>query len=231
MLVLSRRRDQAIMIGDDVEITVVDIRGDKVRLGIRAAASVPVHRREIYDQIKAENEAASKLNPHDLTGLPSKSVASPPPQPAVKLAQPIGAEFLSAALEEARKSLAEGGLPIGSVLVRNGQIIGRGYNKQVQQKNPLAHAELDCLASAGPQQTYRDTILYCTVAPGHLGLGAAIQLGIAKVIVGDTTNTKFTVKGSLLPSQVEVMDAHDAECIDLLSRFVREHPDAGDLSP
>src|SRR5690242_15467234 len=105
MLVLARQKDQSIVIGDDVVVTVVDIRGDKVRLGINAPREISVHRKEIYDLVKQKNQAN----------------ASGADAPAAEAA-PVGVngkdEFLRAALDEARVGLAEGGLPIGSVLVR-----------------------------------------------------------------------------------------------------------------
>ena len=81
MLVLSRTRDQTIMIGDDVEITIVDVRGDKVRLGITAPAHIPVHRKEVYDAIKRENASAAQMNPGDLTGKTPGPQGGAGPQP------------------------------------------------------------------------------------------------------------------------------------------------------
>ena len=107
MLVLARQRDETIMIGDDVQVTVVDIRGDKVRLGINAPKSVTVHRKEVYMAIK-ENQARAAAQATDGAVDP----------------------FLKAAIDEAQLGLKEGGLPIGSVLVRDGQIIARGHNRR-----------------------------------------------------------------------------------------------------
>src|SRR5579864_1017156 len=96
--------------------------------------------------------------------------------------------FLRAAIDEAKQGLKEGGLPIGSVLVRGGKIIGRGHNRRVQKGDPMAHAEIDCLTNAGRQKSYRDTVLYSTLMPCHLCSGAIVQFGIPKVIVGESTN-------------------------------------------
>ena len=82
MLVLSRQRDETIMIGDDVEVTIVDIRGDKVRLGINAPRHITVHRKEVYEAIKRENQAAAQVKPEDLAGLPATPPAARPPAPA-----------------------------------------------------------------------------------------------------------------------------------------------------
>jgi len=218
MLVLSRRRDQAIMIGHDVEITVVDIRGDKVRLGIRAPANVSVHRREVFDAIQEANETAAKLQPEDLNPK-----LNPPQQPSTD-------PFLRAAIDEAKKGLAEGGLPIGSVLVRNDEIIARGHNRRVQRGDPMAHAEIDCLTSAGRQKTYKDTILYSTLMPCYLCSGAAVQFGVPKVVVGESVNFRggdgkgATSCAFLRSHGIEVVDLHDAECIEMMSAFIREHP-------
>src|SRR5215207_4664143 len=95
--------------------------------------------------------------------------------------------FLRAAIDEAKLGLSEGGLPIGSVLVRGQQIIGRGHNRRIQRGDPMAHAEIDCLTNAGRQKTYRDTTLYSTTMPCLLCAGAIMQFGIPRVIVGDAS--------------------------------------------
>ena len=144
--------------------------------------------------------------------------ASPYPRTAV-----ADDPFLRQAIEEARLGLGEGGLPIGSVLVRNNQIIGRGHNRRVQDGNPMAHAEIDCLANAGRQQTYRDTILYSTLMPCFLCSGAVVQFGIPKVIVGESIN--FHGAPDFLRGQgVEVSDLHDPDCIQMMADFIRQNP-------
>jgi creatinine deaminase len=226
MLVLSRQRDQTIMIGDEVEVTVVDMRGDKVRLGITAPKTVAVHRKEIYEAIRKENQAAANVATQDLSAL----VAPPPTQP-VHVEKPNTMDpFLRAAVDEAKQGLSEGGLPIGSVLVRGGQIVGRGHNRRVQNGDPMAHAEIDCLKNAGRQRTYKDTVLYSTLMPCFLCTGAVIQFGVPKVIVGESVNfpggesrcgksPKF-----MRDCGIDVVDLHDNECIEMMSRFIREHP-------
>ena len=230
MLVLTRQRDDSIMIGDDIEVTVVDIRGDKVRLGIEAPRKIAVHRKEVWEDIRKQNQAAAEMKPEDLVDLPPVPPPAPPP---VVQAQPSGPfprlarerdPFLMAAIEEARTGLREGGLPIGSVLVRDGQIIGRGYNRRVQRGDPMAHAEIDCLSNAGRQKTYHDTVLYSTLMPCHLCSGAAVQFGVPKVIVGESVN--FAGAPKFMQTQgIEVIDLHDQECIDLMGQFIREHPE------
>jgi len=212
------------MIGDDVEITVVDIRGDKVRLGIKAPTTVAVHRREVFDAIREENQAAAKLQQSDLD-LTAQPIADRSVPQQEKSMDP----FLRAAIDEAKKGLAEGGLPIGSVLVRGGQIIGRGHNRRVQRGDPMAHAEIDCMTNAGRQKTYKDTILYSTLMPCYLCSGAAVQFGVPKVIVGESVNFHGQGKGGasrdfMRSHGIEVIDLHDAQCIEMMSKFIRENP-------
>ena len=210
MLVLSRTRDQTIMIGDDIEVTVVDIRGDKVRLGINAPRTVSVHRKEIYDAVRRENQNAAQMRPQDMASPASHGNGSDP--------------FIRAAIEEARQGLSEGGLPIGSVLVRGGQIIGRGHNRRVQKNDPMAHAEIDALSNAGRQKTYRDTVLYSTLMPCHLCSGAIVQFGIPRVIVGESANFAGA-PDYLRTHRVQVIDLHDPECVQMMGDFIRTHPD------
>jgi cytosine/creatinine deaminase len=228
MLVLARQRDETIMIGDDIEVTVVDIRGDKVRLGINAPRSVSVHRKEIYDAIRLENRESAKLRPQD---MPDLGKGKPPVAPVqMKL---VGAEqvdraahepFLRAAIEEARLGMSEGGLPIGSVLVRGGQIVSRGHNRRVQNGNPMAHAEIDALTQAGRQKSYRDTVLYSTLMPCYLCSGAAVQFGVPRVVVGESVN--FPGAGDFMRSRgIDVIDLHDPECIQMMADFIRAHPE------
>lgn len=132
--------------------------------------------------------------------------------------------FLRAAIDEAKIGLAEGGLPIGSVLVRAGQIIGRGHNRRVQNKDPMAHAEIDCLTRAGRQRTYKDTILYSTLMPCYLCSGAAVQFGVPTVIVGESVN--FAGGPEFMRQHgIELIDLHDAECIEMMRAFITRHPE------
>jgi creatinine deaminase len=232
MLVLSRQRGEAIMIGDTMEVTVVDIRGDKVRLGINAPRTTSVHRKEVYEAIKNENAAAARMKPGDLpstlSGPPPMRLVVPEPLRESKQETPVQPSasdpFLRAAIDEARKGLAEGGLPIGSVLVRDGKIIAAGHNRRVQRGDPMAHAEIDCLTVAGRQRTYKDTVLYSTLMPCFLCSGAVVQFGVPKVIVGESVN--FAGGPDFMRQHgVEVVDLHDAECIEMMSTFIREHPE------
>ena len=213
MLVLSRLRDESVMIGDDVEVKVVDIRGDKVRLGFSAPNWIAVDRKEVFLQKHArqrESDAAAAR-------LASEERQRMDP-------------FLRAAIDEAKQGLSEGGLPIGSVLVRNGQIIGRGHNRRVQNGDPMAHAEIDCLTNAGRQSTYADTVLYSTLMPCYLCTGAAVQFGVPRVVVGESVNFcggegKWGKSPDFMRANgIEVIDLHDAECIEMMSKFIRENP-------
>lgn len=199
------------MIGDDIEVTVVDIRGDKVRLGINAPRTVSVHRKEIYDAVRRENHNAAQMRPQDIASPAHHHGNGSDP-------------FIRAAIEEARKGLSEGGLPIGSVLVRGGQIVGRGHNRRVQKNDPMAHAEIDALSNAGRQKTYKDTVLYSTLMPCHLCSGAIVQFGIPKVVVGESANFAGAPE-YLRTHRVQVVDLHDPECVQMMGEFIRQHPD------
>jgi cytosine deaminase len=225
MLVLTRQRDETIIIRDDIEVTVVDIRGDKVRLGINAPRDVQIYRKEIYEQIKAANQQAAQMRPADLVNLPAEPPKAAEVLPAPEFPRAAGAidPFLQAAIEEAMAGERAGGLPIGSVLVRDGQIIGRGHNRRVQRGDPMAHAEIDCLTNAGRQKTYRDTILYSTLMPCYLCSGASVQFGIPKVIVGESVNFPGTAE-FMRSKGIEVVDLHDETCIEMMGKFIREHP-------
>lgn len=132
---------------------------------------------------------------------------------------------MTAALEEAEAGLREGGIPIGSVLVHRGVIIGRGHNRRVQKSSAILHGEMDALENAGrqPATVYRDSVLYTTLSPCAMCTGATLLYGIPRVVIGE--HSTFLGEEALLRSrgvQVEVLD--DARCIALMQRFIREHP-------
>jgi len=134
------------------------------------------------------------------------------------------APFMAAAYEEALASYQSGGLPIGSVLVRDRRIIGRGHNQRVQKSDPIAHGEMDCLRNAGRQRTYRDTVIYTTLSPCMMCAGTIIQFKIPSVVIGETVN--FAGNKELLQSRgVAVIDLADSRCIALMARFIREKPE------
>ncbi len=134
--------------------------------------------------------------------------------------------FLQAAIEEARQGLAEGGIPIGSVLVLDGQIIGRGHNRRVQDGSVIHHAEMNCLENAGrlPASVYRHCTIYSTLSPCPMCSGAIQLYGIPKVIVGE--NKTFQGPESLLRSQgITVEIRQNPECIALMEDFIQAKPE------
>lgn len=133
--------------------------------------------------------------------------------------------FMAAAVAEAQQGLAEGGIPIGSVLVHKGTIIGRGHNRRVQQGSAILHGEMDALENAGrqPAAVYRDTVLYTTLSPCAMCSGAIILYGIPRVIVGE--NRTFMGEEELLRSRgVTVEVLQDQTCIALMNDFIRLNP-------
>jgi creatinine deaminase len=134
--------------------------------------------------------------------------------------------FLQAAIEEARQGLAEGGIPIGSVLVLDGQIIGRGHNRRVQDGSVIHHAEMNCLENAGrlPASVYRRCTIYSTLSPCPMCSGAIQLYGIPKVVVGE--NKTFQGPESLLHSQgITVEILQNRECIALMENFIQAKPE------
>ena len=134
--------------------------------------------------------------------------------------------FLEAALDEARLGLAEGGIPIGSVLVIDGEIVGRGHNRRVQEGSVVKHAEMDCLERAGrrPGADYRRAVLYSTLSPCDMCSGAVLLYGIPRVVVGE--HRTFVGPEDHLRSrgvQVEVVD--DPDCVAMMEHFIVAHPD------
>lgn len=131
--------------------------------------------------------------------------------------------FLLMALEEARQGYAEGGIPIGSVLVKDARVIGRGHNRRVQQGDPMAHAEIDALRRAGRIGSYGQTTLYSTLMPCYLCAGAVVQFGIRKVVIGES-QTFPGAPDFMRGHGVEVVDLADADCVALMRRFIAEKP-------
>ena len=132
--------------------------------------------------------------------------------------------FMEEALKEAVKGSEEGGIPIGSALVRNGKIIGRGHNRRVQQNDPIIHAEIDCLRNAGRIGTYKDTVLYSTLMPCYLCAGAVVQFGIKKIVAGESET--FSGARPFMESHgVEVDDLDMEECKKLMREFIAKNPE------
>lgn len=134
--------------------------------------------------------------------------------------------FMQAALDEAQAGLAEGGIPIGSVLVYNNRIIGRGHNRRVQKGSAILHGEMDALEQAGrqPAQVYRESVLYTTLSPCSMCSGAILLYGIPKVVIGE--NRTFMGEEELLRSRgVQVEVVQDTRCIALMEQFIVEQPE------
>jgi cytosine deaminase len=133
---------------------------------------------------------------------------------------------MQAAIDEAQLGLAEGGIPIGSVIVHDGQIIGSGHNRRVQEGSAIKHGEMDALENAGrqPARVYRDAVLYTTLSPCAMCSGAILLYGIRKVIVGE--NQTFMGEEELLRSRgvdVQVIDNHT--CVDMMKGFIASKPE------
>lgn len=134
--------------------------------------------------------------------------------------------FLEAAIQEARQGLAEGGIPIGSVVVHHGKIIGRGHNRRVQQGSAILHGEMDALEDAGrqPADVYRESILYTTLSPCAMCSGAILLYGIPRVVIGENHN--FMGEEGLLRSRgVDMQVLQDPACVEMMQRFMAARPD------
>jgi creatinine deaminase len=134
-------------------------------------------------------------------------------------------EFMQAAIAEAEQGMAEGGIPIGSVIVFEGRIIGRGHNRRVQNGSPILHGEMDAFENAGrqPASVYRQCTLYTTLSPCSMCSGAILLYGIPRVIIGE--NRSFMGEEELLRSRgVELTVLDDPRCIELMARMMREKP-------
>ncbi|MDH5366195.1 MAG: nucleoside deaminase [Cyclobacteriaceae bacterium] len=131
---------------------------------------------------------------------------------------------LQAAIEQAQKSLNEGGIPIGSVLVRDDKIIASGHNKRVQESNPILHGEMDCLNNAGRIGSYKNTIIYSTLMPCYMCAGTIVQFKIPKVIVGESRT--FSGAREFMESHgVEVIDMDNLVCTQMMEQFIKDKPE------
>ena len=134
--------------------------------------------------------------------------------------------FLDAALDEARQGLAEGGIPIGSVLVIDGRVVGCGHNRRLQQGSAVLHAEMDCLESAGRLRApeYRRAVLYSTLSPCDMCSGAALLYGIPRIVVGENRTFQGPER-YLVERGVELVIADDERCVALMREFIAAHPE------
>ena len=143
---------------------------------------------------------------------------APPPDP-----------FLAAAIQEAELGSREGGIPIGSVIVWHGTIIGRGHNRRVQKRSAVLHGEMDALENAGrqPAAVYRESTLYTTLSPCAMCSGAILLYGITHVVIGE--NTTFVGEEALLASRgVKLEVRQDPRCVQMMTTFIRDHPELWD---
>ena len=135
-------------------------------------------------------------------------------------------EFMQAAIDEAQKGLSEGGIPIGSVIVHRGRIIGRGHNRRVQQSSAVLHGEMDAFENAGrqPASVYADSILYTTLSPCSMCSGAILLYGIPQVVIGE--NQTFMGEELLLRGRgVEVEVLQEPGCVEMMRRFIADSPE------
>jgi cytosine/creatinine deaminase len=142
-----------------------------------------------------------------------------------KMSHPMVDAFMQAAIDEAEAGAGEGGIPIGSVLVHEGRILGRGHNRRVQQGSAVLHGEMDALENAGRQtgRVYRASVLYTTLSPCAMCSGAILLYGIPRVIVGE--NRTFMGEEALLRSRGVAVDVlQDSTCIRLMTAFIYAHP-------
>lgn len=136
---------------------------------------------------------------------------------------PTDLRFIELSFDEAKRSLEQGGLPIGSALARGEQLIASGHNQRVQQGDPIAHGEMDCLRKAGRQTSYRDTTLYTSLSPCMMCSGTIVQFKIPRVVINDTAN--FGGNEDFLRSHgIEVIDAAHAPSIDQMRAFIAANP-------
>ncbi|WP_236394766.1 nucleoside deaminase [Chitinophaga filiformis] len=132
---------------------------------------------------------------------------------------------MKAAIDEAMKGLNEGGIPIGSVLVHKGEIIGRGHNRRVQKGSVILHGEMDALENAGrlTAATYKECVLYTTLSPCPMCTGAILLYGIPKVVIGEN-KTFMGAEELLKANNVELTVENNSECIEMMQAFIQQHP-------
>ena len=135
-------------------------------------------------------------------------------------------KFMNAAIEEARKGLKEGGIPIGSVLVVDDKIVGRGHNQRCQKNSAVLHAEMDCFENAGPLKTaeYQRAVLYSTLSPCDMCSGTALLFKVKKIVMGE--NETFKGPEEYVRSRgVEIMNLENEECKAMLQSYIKDHPE------
>jgi creatinine deaminase len=133
-------------------------------------------------------------------------------------------KFMQLAIDEAKLGLSQGGIPIGSVLVKDGKLVATGHNKRVQEQNPILHGEMDCLNNAGRIGSYRNTVIYSTLMPCYMCAGTIVQFKIPKVIVGESRTFPGAVE-FMRSHGVEVIDLDLPECIEMMENFIAAKPE------
>ena len=137
---------------------------------------------------------------------------------------PEDRDFMREAYAQARASYEAGGVPVGAVMVENGEVIGRGHNRRVQDANPVSHGETDCMKNAGRRPDYSGVTMYTTLSPCMMCTGTILQFAIRRVVIGEAKNFAGNIE-FLSERGVEVVLMHDEACIELMSRFIEERPD------
>jgi creatinine deaminase len=133
-------------------------------------------------------------------------------------------KYMDLAFAEAHTSYTEGGVPVGAVMVLDGRVVGRGYNRRVQDANPVSHGETDCMKNAGRRNDYAEITMYTTLSPCMMCAGTIVQFGIRRVVIGEAQN--FTGNPDFLREHgVEVLVLEDAQCTELMTRFIEERPE------
>ncbi len=132
--------------------------------------------------------------------------------------------FMALALDEAKTGYDEAGVPVGAVMVEDGEIIGRGRNRRVQEGNPISHGETDCMKNAGRRSDYSRVTMYTTLSPCMMCTGTILQFGIQRVVIGEDRNFSGNID-FLSERGVEVVLLNDRGCIELMSKFIAERPE------
>lgn len=136
---------------------------------------------------------------------------------------PDDEQYMDLAYEQAKKSYDEGGLPIGAILVEEGEVVGRGHNQRVQSGDPTAHGEMDCLRNVGRRASYRSTVLYTTLSPCMMCAGTIVQFKIPSVVIGEDENFAGNVD-FLRERGIDVVVLGSKKCTALMGEFIRDNP-------
>lgn len=136
-------------------------------------------------------------------------------------------DFMKIALEQAKKSYEEGGVPVGAIMVEDGNVIASGHNKRVQKNDPIAHGEMDCMRSAGRRSRYDNVTLYTTLSPCMMCSGTIVQFGIKRVVIGENRNFEGNIQ-FLKDNGVDVLLLDDDGCKILMDKFIKERPELWD---